>query len=256
MPGEKKPLQPRDAVIVGYVRTPFGRHAGALAKLRPDSMAGQAIAALVERTGIDSATVDDVIMGCANQAGEDNRNVARMAVLLAGWRREDQAALPEIFTRRWVEFADFNDEAALNNLAQRIVDAAYENPAGNAPATKAADKAGGRRLMVYVPARSQTVDSWTSLRTRLSKEPSLKDCAWYGHSYSGGIWSRETCMMDVELYRECSIRVQWLKCISRWIKEALRWEAKLSFLVTTTCLADSMWTRKVSRSLLPIIRDC
>ena len=85
MPAEKRTLQPRDAVIVGYVRTPFGRHAGALAKLRPDSMAGQAIAALVERTGIDPAGVDDVIMGCANQAGEDNRNVARMAALLAGF---------------------------------------------------------------------------------------------------------------------------------------------------------------------------
>src|SRR5215213_11195220 len=85
MPAEKSALQPRDAVIVGYVRTPFGRHAGALAKLRPDSMAGQAIAALVERTGIDPAGVDDVIMGCANQAGEDNRNVARMAALLAGF---------------------------------------------------------------------------------------------------------------------------------------------------------------------------
>jgi 3-oxoadipyl-CoA thiolase len=85
MPGQKTPLQPRDAVIVGYVRTPFGRHAGALAKLRPDSMAGQAISALVERTGIDTASVDDVILGCANQAGEDNRNVARMAALLAGF---------------------------------------------------------------------------------------------------------------------------------------------------------------------------
>jgi 3-oxoadipyl-CoA thiolase len=85
MARETTTLQPRDAVIVGYVRTPFGRHAGALAKLRPDSMAGQAIAALVERTGIDSASVDDVIMGCGNQAGEDNRNVARMAALLAGF---------------------------------------------------------------------------------------------------------------------------------------------------------------------------
>ena len=85
MPAERTPLQPRDAVIVGYVRTPIGRHAGALAKLRPDSMAGQAITALVERTGIDPATVDDVILGCANQAGEDNRNVARMAALLAGF---------------------------------------------------------------------------------------------------------------------------------------------------------------------------
>jgi len=85
MARETASLQPRDAVIVGYVRTPIGRHAGALAKLRPDSMAGQAIAALVERTGIDPAGVDDVIMGCANQAGEDNRNVARMAALLAGF---------------------------------------------------------------------------------------------------------------------------------------------------------------------------
>src|SRR5215213_482398 len=85
MAREATSLQPRDAVIVGYVRTPFGRHAGALAKLRPDSMAGQAIAALVERTGIDSAAVNDVIMGCGNQAGEDNRNVARMAALLAGF---------------------------------------------------------------------------------------------------------------------------------------------------------------------------
>jgi 3-oxoadipyl-CoA thiolase len=85
MPSEKTALQPRDAVIVGYVRTPFGRHAGALAKLRPDSMAGQAISALVERTGIDPASVDDVILGCGNQAGEDNRNVARMAALLAGF---------------------------------------------------------------------------------------------------------------------------------------------------------------------------
>ncbi|HZO25384.1 MAG TPA: acetyl-CoA C-acyltransferase [Chloroflexota bacterium] len=85
MARETTSLQPRDAVIVGYVRTPIGRHAGALAKLRPDSMAGQAIAALVERTGIDPAGVDDVIMGCANQAGEDNRNVARMAALLAGF---------------------------------------------------------------------------------------------------------------------------------------------------------------------------
>ncbi len=78
-------LGPRDAVIVGYVRTPFGRHGGALARLRPDSMAAQAITALVQRTGLDPATVDDVILGCGNQAGEDNRNVARMAALLAGF---------------------------------------------------------------------------------------------------------------------------------------------------------------------------
>src|SRR3984893_3449777 len=77
-------MQPREAVIVGYVRTPVGRYGGALAMVRPDSMAAHAMKALVERTGIDPAEVDDVILGCANQAGEDNRNVARMALLLAG----------------------------------------------------------------------------------------------------------------------------------------------------------------------------
>src|SRR5512133_3883202 len=73
-----------DAVIVGAVRTPVGRHGGALARVRPDDLAAAAIAALVERTRVDPRSIDDVILGCANQAGEDNRNVGRMAALLAG----------------------------------------------------------------------------------------------------------------------------------------------------------------------------
>jgi 3-oxoadipyl-CoA thiolase len=73
-----------DAVIVGYVRSPIGRYGGALAGVRPDTLAAHAIRALLDRTGVDPAEVDDVILGCANQAGEDNRNVARMALLLAG----------------------------------------------------------------------------------------------------------------------------------------------------------------------------
>jgi 3-oxoadipyl-CoA thiolase len=74
----------RDAVIVAYVRSPIGRYGGVLASVRPDTLAAHAIRALLERTQIDPADVDDVILGCANQAGEDNRNVARMALLLAG----------------------------------------------------------------------------------------------------------------------------------------------------------------------------
>src|SRR5919197_437856 len=73
-----------DAVIAGYVRTPIGRYAGALASVRPDSLAAHAIRSLVDKTGLDTNEVDDVILGCANQSGEDNRNVARMALLLAG----------------------------------------------------------------------------------------------------------------------------------------------------------------------------
>ncbi|HEX2195221.1 MAG TPA: thiolase family protein [Candidatus Limnocylindria bacterium] len=75
----------RTPVVVDGVRTPFGRYGGALAGVRPDDMAGHVIRALVERNGVDPAAVDDVIVGAANQAGEDNRNVGRMAVLLAGF---------------------------------------------------------------------------------------------------------------------------------------------------------------------------
>jgi acetyl-CoA acetyltransferase family protein len=74
----------RPAFIADAIRTPIGRHGGALALVRPDDLAAIAIAALVRRTGVDPAAIDDVILGCANQAGEDNRNVARMSALLAG----------------------------------------------------------------------------------------------------------------------------------------------------------------------------
>ncbi|QRM33156.1 beta-ketoacyl synthase N-terminal-like domain-containing protein [Microvirga sp. VF16] len=75
----------REAFICAYVRTPIGRYGGALAGVRADDLAAVPLKALLERhAGLDFEAVDDVIYGCANQAGEDNRNVARMAVLLAG----------------------------------------------------------------------------------------------------------------------------------------------------------------------------
>jgi len=73
------------AVILSAVRTPIGRYGGALAGVRPDDLAAVAVSAAVERAGVDPADIDDVYLGCANQAGEDNRDVARMAVLLAGF---------------------------------------------------------------------------------------------------------------------------------------------------------------------------
>ena len=73
-----------EAVIIDALRTPIGRHGGALAGVRPDDLAATAVRALLERNDVDPAVIDDVILGCANQAGEDNRNVARMAALLAG----------------------------------------------------------------------------------------------------------------------------------------------------------------------------
>ncbi|MFV1987629.1 MAG: acetyl-CoA C-acyltransferase [Gemmatimonadota bacterium] len=77
-------MNDRDPVIIDAVRTPVGRHGGALASVRPDDLLARAISGLVERTGVPGGRVEDVIAGCANQAGEDNRNVARMAALLAG----------------------------------------------------------------------------------------------------------------------------------------------------------------------------
>ncbi|MFF0339426.1 3-oxoadipyl-CoA thiolase [Kribbella sp. NPDC004875] len=74
----------REAFLVDGVRTPIGRYGGALSAIRPDNLAAHAISSLLNRTALDPALIDDVILGCANQAGEDNRNVARMAVLLAG----------------------------------------------------------------------------------------------------------------------------------------------------------------------------
>ena len=74
----------REAWIVSAVRTPVGRYGGALARVRPDDLAASVIKAAVDRSKVEPDEIDDVIMGCANQAGEDNRNVARMSALLAG----------------------------------------------------------------------------------------------------------------------------------------------------------------------------
>ena len=80
----KASVVPNEAYIAVALRTPVGKHGGALSGVRPDDLAAIPIKAVVERSGIDPASIDDVILGCANQAGEDNRNVARMALLLAG----------------------------------------------------------------------------------------------------------------------------------------------------------------------------
>src|SRR5215813_6509165 len=73
-----------EAVILSAVRTPLGKYGGALKDMRPDDLAALAIAEAVRRAGVAPSEIEDVVLGCANQAGEDNRNVARMALLLAG----------------------------------------------------------------------------------------------------------------------------------------------------------------------------
>src|ERR671927_1736390 len=75
----------REAWIVGAVRTPIGKRGGALSTVRPDDLGALVLENLMERTGVPPEEVEDVYMGCGNQAGEDNRDVARMSLLLAGF---------------------------------------------------------------------------------------------------------------------------------------------------------------------------
>jgi 3-oxoadipyl-CoA thiolase len=77
-----------DAVILDALRTPIGRYGGVLAPVRPDDLAARVLSAAVERNGLESSSVDEVYMGCTNQAGEDNRNITRMASLVAGLPQE------------------------------------------------------------------------------------------------------------------------------------------------------------------------
>ena len=77
-----------EAWIIDAVRTPIGRAGGALADVRPDDLAAVALRAIVERARVPPGEIEDVYLGCANQAGEDNRNVARMSLLLAGYPQE------------------------------------------------------------------------------------------------------------------------------------------------------------------------
>jgi acetyl-CoA acetyltransferase family protein len=78
----------KEVVIIDAVRSPVGKHSGALSSVRPDDLLAEVLKALMERTGVDPALVEDVYSGCGNQAGEDNRDVARMSLLLAGFPME------------------------------------------------------------------------------------------------------------------------------------------------------------------------
>lgn len=102
----------REVVIVDALRTPIGNLGGSLATIRPDDLAALVLKELVQRTALDSALIDDVYMGCSNQAGEDNRNVARMAVLLA----DIPAAIPAMTINRLCA----SGLAAVNLAAQTI----------------------------------------------------------------------------------------------------------------------------------------
>jgi 3-oxoadipyl-CoA thiolase len=102
-----------DAVIVAAVRTPVARYNGALKDVRPDDLAAHVIRELIDRTQLDPEQIDDVIFGCTNQAGEDNRNVARMALLIAG--------LPETVPGQTVNRLCASGLQAVNSAAANII---------------------------------------------------------------------------------------------------------------------------------------
>ncbi len=106
----------RRAAIITALRTPFGRHGGALASVRPDDLAAHVIRTVVDRSGIDPVLIDDVYLGATNQAGEDNRNVARMAALLAG--------LPETVPGATVNRLCASGLEAVN-IAARLIEAGH-----------------------------------------------------------------------------------------------------------------------------------
>ena len=108
-----------DVVIVDGVRTAIGKYGGGLSTVRPDDLLAKTYISLVQRTGVDPADLDEVFAGCGNQAGEDNRDVARMSVLLAGFPKE----IPGITVNR-------NCSSALSaiNLAARSILAKEGSP--------------------------------------------------------------------------------------------------------------------------------
>ena len=119
------------AVVLSAVRTPVGRYGGGLAGVRPDDLAAVAVAAAVERAGVAAAEIEDVWLGCANQAGEDNRNVARFAALLAGLpgvgrRRDGQPPLRvgAVRGRRRLPRGDRRGRRPLRRGRRRVDDAA------------------------------------------------------------------------------------------------------------------------------------
>src|SRR5919201_3430292 len=105
-------VHPRDAMVLGYVRTPFGRYGGALAPIRPDDLVAHVIRAVLERSDVGDDDIDEVVFGASNQAGEDNRNVGRMGALLAG--------LPESVPGVTVNRLCGSGLEAVNDAARRV----------------------------------------------------------------------------------------------------------------------------------------
>jgi 3-oxoadipyl-CoA thiolase len=154
----------RRAAIISALRTPIGRYGGALASVRPDDLAAHVIRSVVERSGIDGSLIDDVYFGAANQSGEDNRNVARMAALLAG--------LPEGVPGATVNRLCASGLEAVN-IAARMIEAGHGDVfiAGGVESMSRAPYVMGKAESAYGrdQALQDTSIGWRFINPRLSE---------------------------------------------------------------------------------------
>ena len=139
-----------EVFICDAVRTPFGRFGGALSTVRADDLAAIPIRALMERNaGVDWSAVDDVIYGCANQAGEDNRNVARMALLLAGMPKEVPGATVNRLCGSSMEAVSIAARAIKSGEAEMMIAGGVESMTRAPFVMGKSEKAFGRDAQIY-----------------------------------------------------------------------------------------------------------
>jgi len=156
----------RDAYICAALRTPVGKHGGSLANVRADDLAAIPIKAVVERSGIDPASIDDVILGCANQAGEDNRNVARMALLVAGLPVEVPGQTVNRLCGSGLQAAASAAQAIKAGEGERFIAGGVENMTRAPYVTLKSGEPWSRRA----PETADTTVGWRFTNPRLKKE--------------------------------------------------------------------------------------
>src|SRR3989449_8125247 len=155
-----------EAYICAALRTPVGKHGGALAQVRADDLAAIPITAVVERSGIDPLAIDDVILGCTNQAGEDNRNVARMALLLAGLPVEVPGQTVNRLCGSGLQAVASAAQAIKADEGAVFIAGGVENMTRAPYVTLKAGEAWSRR----VPETADTTVGWRFTNPRMKKE--------------------------------------------------------------------------------------
>jgi 3-oxoadipyl-CoA thiolase len=153
----------RRVAIVAAVRTPIGRHGGSLASIRPDDLAAHAIRAVVARAGVDPALIDDVYFGDTNQAGEDNRNVARMAALLAGLPQTVPGATVNRLCASGLEAVNLAARMIESGAGDIMVAGGVESMSRAPYVLSKADQAFGREQQIF-----DTTIGWRFVNPRLA----------------------------------------------------------------------------------------